>query len=85
MRFQFRTQVMELDPVEAHKDIVVLQVDEISIREFGRWPWDRNIHGDLLQLLQLQPPKVVTYDFIFSESSPNLEHDATFSEGMFFT
>ena len=32
-------------------DIVIIGIDEESLRQFGRWPWRRNIHASLIDIL----------------------------------
>jgi adenylate cyclase len=59
------------DPSRARRDIVLVTIDETSIRELepvvGRWPWPRVIHARLLDFLARAPARVVVYDVLFSE------------------
>ncbi len=59
------------DPARARRDIVLVTIDETSIRELepavGRWPWPRVIHARLLDFLARAPARVVAYDVLFSE------------------
>jgi adenylate cyclase len=48
-----------------NKDIVFLDIDEKSINEFGRWPWDREVLSKTLD--NLQDSKMVILDMVFSE------------------
>lgn len=64
-RFKARA---DSDP-PANKNIIVCGIDEPSLETFGSWPWPRTRHGDLLKLLSLRPPAVITFDLIFSEPS----------------
>jgi len=50
---------------EISKDIVFVAVDEPSVNEFGRWPWDRKILAQGIE--KLVDAKVVLMDMIFSE------------------
>ncbi|HOC16947.1 MAG TPA: adenylate/guanylate cyclase domain-containing protein [Vicinamibacterales bacterium] len=58
-------------PSEARRDIVLVAIDQASIRSLeplvGRWPWPRFIHGTLLDFLARAPAKAVVYDVIFTE------------------
>ena len=54
------------DP-KPHKDLMVVGIDEPCLEEFGRWPWDRNIHGLFLELLKDKRPKSIAFDFLFTE------------------
>lgn len=49
-------------------DIVIVAVDEASLREFGRWPWSRGVHADLLRILDEERPKAIGFDVIFAEA-----------------
>ena len=59
------------DPSTARDDIVLVDIDEQSIRAlapyFGRWPWPRLVHAHLLDFLARSRPKVVLYDILFGE------------------
>jgi adenylate cyclase len=59
------------DPSKARTDIVLVDIDEQSIRIlapfFGRWPWPRMVHAHLLNYLARARPKVVLYDILFTE------------------
>ena len=50
-------------------DVLILAIDELSLREFGRWPWPRTIHARLIDKLRQGGARVVGYDVIFSEPS----------------
>ncbi len=59
------------DPSTARKNIVLIDIDEQSIRAlapyFGRWPWPRMVHAHLLNYLARARPMVVLYDILFTE------------------
>ncbi len=50
-------------------DIVIIAIDEQSLREYGRWPWTRNIHTLLLEQLTEGDVRAVVFDIIFAEPS----------------
>ncbi|WP_445370780.1 CHASE2 domain-containing protein [Methylomonas sp. HW2-6] len=52
----------------ASPEIVIIEVDQESLAEFGRWPWPRDIHARLLEFLAQSKPRAVALDFIFSEA-----------------
>ncbi len=58
-------------PEAARRDIVMVTIDEESIRKLepqvGRWPWPRLVHAYLINYLARGPAKVVAYDVLFSE------------------
>jgi CHASE2 domain-containing sensor protein/signal transduction histidine kinase len=48
-------------------DIIVVSIDDRSLRELGRWPWARSVHARLLRELAGAAPRAVLYDVFFSE------------------
>ena len=61
-------QAISLWQRPAQHDIVIIGIDEESLRQFGRWPWRRNIHATLLEYLATAGAKVVALDVILSEA-----------------
>lgn len=57
---------------QPHPDVVVVTIDEPSINEFGRWPWDRKVMAELFE--SLSDSSLVVMDIVFSEPS-NEESD----------
>jgi len=55
----------------APDDVIIIAIDEASLSEFGRWPWSRRMHAQLLRSLQDERPKAIAFDIIFAE--PNLQ------------
>lgn len=59
------------DPSVARDDIVLVAIDEQSIRGLeplvGRWPWPRLVHAQLLNFLARARPRAVIYDVLFTE------------------
>ena len=52
----------------AHPDIVIVDVDETSLVELGRWPWPRTHFASLVdELFQRQRVAAVGFDFVFAE------------------
>lgn len=58
-------------PTEARRDIVLVAIDEASVRKLepqvGRWPWPRLVHAQLVNYLARGPARVVVYDVLFTE------------------
>ncbi|AFT89755.1 CHASE2 domain-containing protein [Paraburkholderia phenoliruptrix] len=52
-------------------DIVVLEIDNESIAQLGRWPWPRSVHASLLEQLAKAKPAAVVYDVLLTE--PNAD------------
>jgi adenylate cyclase len=55
-------------------EMAVIGIDEASLHDFGRWPWSREVHSDLLQLLARARPAVVSWDILFTEPTEADEH-----------
>jgi adenylate cyclase len=75
-RTKFRAWLVPTPPAD---DVAVIGIDEISLKELGQWPFNRELHGDFLQLLGLVKPGVVAWDVLFPEPTEQDEH---FAKGM---
>ena len=49
--------------------IVIVEIDEASIREIGAWPFRRGLHGELLDRISEWKPLVIGVDVIFPQPS----------------
>lgn len=55
-------------PVPVDPRILVVEIDDRSVAELGRWPWPRDIHTQLLEQLSGEyQPAAVLFDVIFTE------------------
>lgn len=61
------------------KRVVVIAIDEASLRKLGRFPFSRDRYTQLLQALSPAKPAVVGFDIIFAEPSPK---DNQFADAM---
>ena len=66
-------------------DIMIVDIDEGSLsamaKEYGRWPWPRQVFAEFLELLQEQKPQAVVFDILFSDPDVyNQDSDAYFNE-----
>ncbi|MBL8251269.1 MAG: EAL domain-containing protein [Candidatus Competibacter sp.] len=48
-------------------DIVIVAIDEQSLRQLGRWPWSRRIHAALVRKLSEAGAKAIALDIVFAE------------------
>ena len=57
-------------------NIAVIAIDESSIARIGRWPWSREIHAKMIDLLSGAHAKVIGETIFFSEPQrdPGLEY-----------
>jgi adenylate cyclase len=56
------------------RPVVIVDIDEASLRQYGQWPWPRTLVADLLDRLFEWQIKAVAFDVVFSEpdrTSPN--------------
>lgn len=63
-------------PVKPDKNVVIVAIDHNSIKEIGRWPWSREITGQLIEnLATVYGTKVTALDIVFSEAqNPNADN-----------
>lgn len=62
----FRFRVFR-GPRPAAPDVVIVAVDERSIKEIGRWPWSRTTQARLVEGIANGGAKVIGLDVIYSE------------------
>jgi len=64
--------------------IVVITIDDASLEELGRFPWDRAVYAPFLANLNQEgnEPKAIAFDIIFSEASENPDSDMAFAEAL---
>lgn len=68
-------------------DILILGVDNRSLDTFGRWPFSRSLHADLLNSLtrikdEKQRELAVFFDFFFLDRERVSENDLAFSQAI---
>ena len=52
--------------------VIIVAIDNDSINTFGRWPWRRNLHAELVNRISEQHPAAIGLDILLSE--PDLQH-----------
>lgn len=63
-----------------HEDIVVIGIDDQSIKEVGPYPWDRSTYAKLISQLGEAGAKVIAFDIELYTDSNNPESDKTLAE-----
>lgn len=68
---------------QADKDIVIVDINEASLaamaKDYGRWPWPRQVLGEFVEQIEKQHPKAVVFDILFSDADVyNPDSDAYF-------
>ncbi len=65
------------------EQIVIIEVDEKSLANIGRWPWQRSIHAELIRTLIEYQPQAIALNFIFTEADfENPEEDKALAQAM---
>jgi adenylate cyclase len=74
----FRLESLTLDarfrlrPVDPKSNqVVIVDIDDESIAEIGRWPWSRALFAQLVDDLAAAGAKVVVLDLLFTEPQPS--------------
>lgn len=78
LMMKWRVVVPKPDP-----EIVIVDINEASLaamaKDYGRWPWPRQVLGEFLEHLETQQPKAVVFDILFSDPDVyNPDSDAYF-------
>jgi len=58
-----------LSPLPVDPRILLVTIDDASLKKLGRWPWPRGLHADLIDRLSAAQPAGILFDVIFSEPS----------------
>ena len=61
-----RTVRNSLHPHKASGQVVVVRVDDHSLRQYGNWPWPRSYHARLIDRLTADGAKQIFFDINFS-------------------
>lgn len=69
VRFKGRQKVKPGD------EVVILTIDEKSLKEFGRWPWPRSVMAKLIDSLTAYDVRVMGLDIVFAEQSQDNSED----------
>jgi len=55
-------------PQKASDDVVIVDIDERSIKELGQWPWERDKFAQILNNLTASGSGIIGLDIVFSEA-----------------
>jgi len=80
--FMVRSRVIVPKP---DKEIMIVDVNEASLaamaKEYGRYPWPRQVFGEFLENIEAQKPKAIVFDILFSDADiANPDSDAYFND-----
>ncbi|CAB3753536.1 CHASE2 domain-containing protein [Paraburkholderia solisilvae] len=71
--------LLNLRDLPVAPQIAVIEIDDASIAELGRWPWPRSLHAQLLDQLARAHAAAVAYDVLFTEQT---QDDAQLARAM---
>ncbi|HVY53136.1 MAG TPA: CHASE2 domain-containing protein, partial [Gammaproteobacteria bacterium] len=60
------------NPHKMKGPVVIVDVDDDSLKQIGRWPWPRSVMGKLVDQLKQQGAVVIATDMMFSEPDVNV-------------
>ncbi|MHB9074163.1 MAG: CHASE2 domain-containing protein [Desulfobaccales bacterium] len=58
------------------KDVVIVAIDDDSVKAVGRWPWSRENMARLLTSLKTAGPRVIALDIVFAEKEETVAYQA---------
>ncbi len=70
--YDTRLRLMEPPELTTQPNIVIVDIDEKSLAEQGRWPWSRAVMTELNNQLLDAGVYTITYDIMFSEAERNI-------------
>ena len=68
---------MFAEPEKARADIVIVDINEDSLKtlrdlpEYGRWPWGRGAHANLVDFLKAAGARWIVFDILFDLPEPS--------------
>ncbi len=65
----FYDQLSSLSRPAPDPDILLVTIDDQSLKAVGGWPWPRDIHAEAIAQLQSAGPRSITFDVLLSEPS----------------
>ena len=82
--FDFMVSIRLIVP-KPDKDIVIVDINEASLaamaKEYGRYPWPRQVFGEFLENIEKQKPKAIVFDILFSDPDiVNPDSDSYFND-----
>lgn len=66
----------------AAADSIVVAIDDASLQALGRWPWPRQRHAELIDVLRSAGTQAVGYNVLFSEPAADPAEDTRLAEAI---
>lgn len=64
----FYDVVLSSKTIQSPGNIVIVAIDDASIEQLGRWPWQRKHHANLIDRLTESGAKAIGFDILFTEA-----------------
>lgn len=68
------------DEREPTDQVIIVDIDENSLRDIGQWPWPRDVIAELVLNLSAMGAKSIAFDMVFAE--PDRMSPSRFAEGL---
>lgn len=62
--------------------ILIVEVDEKSLRDMGAWPWPRTAHARMIDRLTAAGARTIVYDVLFSQPAANPGDDVALARSI---
>ena len=59
--------IQKYDTVTLSDDVIIVEIDEKSIEEYGQWPWKRSVLADVIWKLREAGAGIIVLPILFSE------------------
>ncbi len=69
----FYDLINRLQPLPPPDDLAIIEIDEASIAQIGRWPWPRGVHATLLDRLRAAGVRTIGLDILIAETGADDE------------
>jgi PAS domain S-box-containing protein len=67
-------------PGKPSGNVAIVEIDEKSLAQFGRWPWPRDLIGHLVRNILNRGPAVLAVDMMFPQEDPG--HDSVLADAL---
>jgi adenylate cyclase len=68
---RLRLKIQSENLIHSPKDVVIADIDEKSLKAYGRWPWPRSVVAQLIHQLDDYKVRAISFDMIFAEKTYN--------------
>jgi CHASE2 domain-containing sensor protein/signal transduction histidine kinase len=63
-------QFLQRQNYPVREDIIIVAIDDYSLKELGKWPWPRSHHAQLINQINAAKPLAIGLDILFPEPEP---------------